>query len=64
MAMPGRQPVDIESACDHRRGGQAMLEYLVVATALIATMSIIAVFLYTFREHAGRVLDMVAADYP
>ena len=46
------------------RSGQATVEYAVVAGILTATVAILAVFLYTFREYGGRVLDMVSSEYP
>jgi len=45
-------------------GGQAMVEYLITAGMLIVAVAILAVFLYTFKEHGGRVLDLVASEYP
>ena len=47
-----------------RSSGQAMVEYLFTAAALILAVVVIAVFLYTFREHSGRVLDLVASKDP
>ena len=44
--------------------GQAMVEYAITAGILISTVAILSVFLYTFREYAGRILDMVASEYP
>jgi hypothetical protein len=44
--------------------GQVMLEYAIVSGMLLAAVAILAVFLYTFREQAGRVLDLVASEYP
>ena len=44
--------------------GQAMTEYVIVAGMLTAAVAILAVFLYTFKEYGGRVLDLVCADYP
>jgi hypothetical protein len=44
--------------------GQVMIEYLVVAAMLLATVSILAVLLYTFKEQSGRVLDLAASEYP
>jgi len=44
--------------------GQATVEYVVTAGMLIATVSIMAVLLYTFKEHSNRVLDLVASEYP
>ena len=41
-----------------------MIEYVVVATMLFAATTILAVFLSSFREFGGRVLDLVASEYP
>jgi len=46
------------------RGGQAMIEYVVIAGMMIAAVAILAVFLYTFKEQGGRVLGLVASEYP
>ena len=46
------------------RSGQAMIEYVVVAAMLLLTMTILAVFLYTYKEQSGRVLDLAASEYP
>jgi hypothetical protein len=48
----------------NRRSGQAMIEYVIVAAMLMSTIAILAVFLYSFREFGGRVLDLVASEYP
>jgi hypothetical protein len=37
---------------------------MIVAGMLVLSVTILAVFLYTFREHSGRVLDLVAFEYP
>ena len=47
-----------------RKAGQAMTEYLIVAATLVLAVSILAVFLYTIKEHGGRVFDLVASEYP
>ncbi|MBL7077042.1 MAG: hypothetical protein ISS31_06195 [Kiritimatiellae bacterium] len=47
-----------------RRSGQVMIEYVIVAAMLVAATTILAVFLYSFREFGGRVLDLVASEYP
>ncbi len=46
------------------RNGQAMIEYMIIAVMLTATMAIMAVFLYAFRENSGRVLDLISSEYP
>ena len=49
--------------CASRRG-QTLVEYVIVAGVLVAMVAVISVFLYTFREQSGRVLDLVASEYP
>ncbi len=46
------------------KSGQAMIEYVVLAVMVITTVSIMAILLYTFKEHGGRVLDLAASEYP
>jgi len=47
-----------------RRGGQAMIEYIVVFVALLATIVSLSLFLYSLRQQSNRALDLVASDYP
>ncbi|HNX33004.1 MAG TPA: hypothetical protein PKM57_00125 [Kiritimatiellia bacterium] len=47
-----------------RRSGQAMLEYVVVFAALLAVVSILALFLFAVRQQSNRSLDLVASEYP
>ena len=44
--------------------GQTIVEYVIIAGMMIATVAILAVFLYVFREHSGRVLNLLASEYP
>jgi len=41
-----------------------MVEYLVVVAVLMAAVAVLAVFLYAFREHGNRVLELLGYDYP
>jgi hypothetical protein len=41
-----------------------MMEYLMTAAILMASIAVLAVFLYTFKEQGDRVLDLVASEYP
>ena len=52
------------AGCTAARAGQTMIEYVIVAAMLVGSVAILAVFLYAFREHGGRVLDLVASEYP
>ena len=45
-------------------GGQAMVEYLVAAGMLLASLAILTLFLTTFKEYGYRILEMVGSDYP
>ncbi len=46
------------------KNGQATAEYAITAGMLILALLVLAVFLYTFKEHSGRVLDLTASEYP
>lgn len=41
-----------------------MIEYLVIAAMLLVAASILGVLLYSYREAGGRLLDLVAFEYP
>lgn len=45
-------------------GGQVMVEYVIMAGILITTVAILSVFLYAFKQHSARVLDLAASEYP
>lgn len=46
------------------RSGQALVEYVMTVAVLTAMLTVCAVFLYTFKSYGGRVLDLVASEYP
>ena len=46
------------------RSGQAMIEYVIVAVALLAAVAVLALFLYALRLQADRTLTLVSSDYP
>jgi hypothetical protein len=58
-----RRYIDVMSA-SRQRAGQVLTEYLVMAGMLTATVLIAALFLYTFKEYGGRVLDLLSSEYP
>lgn len=41
-----------------------MLEYVVAMGVILAITGTLALLLYVFREYGGRVLELVASDYP
>jgi len=47
-----------------QKSGQAMTEYVVVFLLLMGTFVMLAIFLFVFKEYGGRVLDLVASEYP
>ena len=46
------------------RSGQAMIEYVICAAVLVMLTGLLALLLVTVRESGGRVLDLVASEYP
>lgn len=46
------------------RSGQVMLEYVIVFVAMLAVVSVLALFLYSVRQQSNRALDLVASEYP
>lgn len=46
------------------RRGQTLVEYAVATGVLLAVVALAALFLYTFKEYGGRILDLVASEYP
>ncbi len=45
----------------HRgRGGQVMLEFLIVGGVLLVLTVMLTLLLYTFKEHGGRMIDLIA----
>jgi len=44
--------------------GQAMIEYVLVAVALIALVSVMAVLHYAVRHQTERAVELVSSEYP
>ncbi len=53
-----------KSRFSRRISGQAMIEYVCTAGILIAIVAILSVFLYSYKEHTSRVMDLAASEYP
>jgi len=49
---------------EERKRGQAMVEFMVVAGMVMASLAILWVFLDTFKDYGTRVLNLVASEYP
>lgn len=41
-----------------------MTEYVMVAGVLLASVAMLALLLYVFKEYGGRILSMVSSEYP
>ncbi len=46
------------------RIGQTLVEYAIALATLIAVITMAAIFFYVFKEWSGRVLELVASEYP
>lgn len=44
--------------------GQAIVEYVVALGMLLAASAVMVLLLYSFREYGGRVLDLIASEFP
>ena len=47
-----------------RTQGQAMLEFVMMFILFMGVLAMLSLFLYTFKEYGGRILDLVASEYP
>jgi hypothetical protein len=47
-----------------QKAGQAATEFVVVAGMVLAMVSITALLLYAFKEYGGRILNLLASEYP
>ncbi len=46
------------------KAGQVATEFVVVAGMVVAMVAIVALLLYTFKEYGGRILNLLASEYP
>lgn len=46
------------------KSGQAMLEFVMVLAMSLGVILTLGFFIYVFKEHGGRVLDIISAPYP
>lgn len=44
--------------------GQAIVEYVIIAGMLMASLGILTLFLVTFKEYGGRIFALVSSEYP
>ena len=44
--------------------GQTMLEYIMVVAMTLGLIVTLGFFMYVFKEHGGRILDLVSSVYP
>lgn len=47
-----------------RKEGQTMLEYTLVLSLTLGILISLGFFVYVFKEHGGRILDLVSSTYP
>jgi len=52
------------SAFRNSQSGQTMLEYTMVLAMSLGLLVTLGFFIYVFKEHGGRVLDLVSSIYP
>ena len=47
-----------------RKRGQTILEFTLIVVMLLAVIVVLAFFMYVFKAHGGRVLDLISSEYP
>jgi len=46
------------------KAGQVFTEYLIVFGMTVGVLVMLALFLTVFKEYGGRILDLVASEFP
>jgi uncharacterized protein (UPF0333 family) len=47
-----------------RKRGQTILEYTLVLSMSLGILVTLGFFIYVFKEHGGRILELVSSRYP
>ena len=47
-----------------KRGGQAMMEYVIAMCAVLCFVVMLAFLLIALKQNGARVLDLIASEYP
>ena len=58
------RPIHMRIRKFRTRRGQTTTEFAAMMAMVTLCAVIISVFLYTFREFGGRILNLVASEYP
>jgi hypothetical protein len=48
----------------HRKRGQTLLETVMILAVTLGLVVTLGFFMYVFKEHGGRILDLVSSEYP
>jgi hypothetical protein len=46
------------------KNGQAMIEYVIMMVLLLSSVVVLSIFLYTYKQHSDRVVNLVSSEYP
>jgi hypothetical protein len=56
--------LEVMTPWKQRRRGQTMLEYILVLAMTLGIILTLGFFMYVFKEHGGRILDLISSVYP
>jgi hypothetical protein len=62
--MTGTEKESMKARRTHRRAGQTTTEFAIMAAMLTLSVVVMALFLWTFRQYGGRILGLVASEFP
>ncbi len=49
---------------ERQKKGQAVIEYVIMTLLLLSSAVILSIFLYTYKQHSERIVNLVASEYP
>lgn len=47
-----------------KKRGQTLLEFVMILAVTLGLVVSLGFFMYVFKEHGGRILDLVSSEYP
>jgi len=55
---------NMERIQNSQKRGQTLLETVMILSVTLGLIVTLGFFMYVFKEHGGRILDLVSSEYP
>jgi len=56
--------INMERIQNSQKRGQTLLETVMILSVTLGLIVTLGFFMYVFKEHGGRILDLVSSEYP